>query len=79
MKQAEALDKLRALLPEVRSRFNVKALSIFGSTARDEATDASDIDILVDYEVTPDLFKFIGLCHYLEDTLGVTFLHKYVF
>ena len=39
MRRAEALTKLRELLPEVRGRYGVKDLSLFGSIARDEANE----------------------------------------
>jgi predicted nucleotidyltransferase len=54
------------------SDFSVKSLAIFGSVARDEATDASDVDVLVEFE--PDqpvgLFAFIRLMHHLQELLG---------
>ncbi len=43
----EALALLRAHLPVLRERFGVRDLRLFGSTARDEATAESDVDILV--------------------------------
>jgi uncharacterized protein len=46
-----------------------KHLAVFGSTARNEATKASDIDILVDFDTKKDLFGFIDLKFYLEDIL----------
>ncbi len=51
--------------------FSVKSLSIFGSVARDEATDRSDVDILVEFDKPTGLFGFIRLMHYLEEILGV--------
>ena len=45
-------------------------LAVFGSTARNEATKASDIDILVDFDAKKDLFAFIDLKFYLEDLLN---------
>ena len=51
------------------SRLGTRHLSIFGSTARDEATKASDIDILVDFDAKKGLFVFVDLKSYLEDIL----------
>ena len=48
MKRAEVIDRLRALEPEIRGQ-GVSALYLYGSHARDEARDDSDIDILVDF------------------------------
>lgn len=44
--------------------------SIFGSYARGEETEVSDIDILVEVPKGTGLFAFIGLQHKLEDTLN---------
>lgn len=55
---------------ELRARFGVRSLRLFGSTARDEASPQSDVDILVDYDTPPSLFGFLGLRSFLEDLLG---------
>ena len=44
--------------------------SIFGSTARGEATTESDVDILVETPGHYGLFKFLGIKADLEDALG---------
>jgi len=45
----------------------IKYLAIFGSYARDEAKEDSDIDILVDFLDARGLFAFIRLKHKLEE------------
>jgi len=59
----------RALL----DAFSVKSLSVFGSTARDEARPESDVDLLVEF--APDarigLFEFVRLKNALTELLGV--------
>lgn len=45
-------------------------LAIFGSTARGEATEDSDVDILVDFDSRKGLFGFADLKLYLEEILG---------
>jgi len=52
------------------SEYGVRALAVFGSIARDEATKGSDIDILVDFDSKKGLFMFVGLKNYLESILG---------
>jgi len=42
----EVLQKLEANMPEIRERFGIESLSLFGSVARGEDTISSDIDIL---------------------------------
>jgi predicted nucleotidyltransferase len=65
-------DKAKMLLISHRqqlSQLGSRHLAIFGSTARNETTKASDIDILVDFDSKKDLFEFIDLKFYLEDLL----------
>lgn len=46
----EAIGALRAAIPELRQRFGVRSLSVFGSLARGEATATSDADMMVAFE-----------------------------
>jgi predicted nucleotidyltransferase len=76
-KVAAMVDRERALciLAAHRSEFRamgVRELSIFGSMARGEATEASDVDVLVDYEPgTPlSFFRVCELRYRIEDLLG---------
>ncbi|MDY6936159.1 MAG: nucleotidyltransferase family protein [Cyanobacteriota bacterium] len=52
-------------------RYKVAQIGIFGSYARREQTEASDVDVLVEFFETPSLLKFINLENYLGDNLGV--------
>jgi predicted nucleotidyltransferase len=49
MNRAEALQKLKDHAAAIRS-MGATSLYIFGSTARDEASEHSDIDLFVDYD-----------------------------
>lgn len=62
------LGQNKSLLQE---RYKVRELGIFGSYARQEQTETSDIDVLVEFSETPSLLKFVNLEHYLSDNLGV--------
>jgi predicted nucleotidyltransferase len=55
----------------LRQQFGVKALALFGSAARGEATETSDVDLLVEFDRPIGLFHFFTVQHYLEDLLGV--------
>ncbi len=47
-------------------------MALFGSLARDEATSASDVDLLVEFDGRPvGLFHLSRTRHYLETVLGV--------
>ena len=55
---------------EIKKRFSVESLSIFGSVLKGTARPDSDIDILVTYKNTPGIFGFIDLKNYLESIIG---------
>jgi len=49
--------------------FGVKKLILFGSFARDEQNEKSDLDFLVEFEEGRGLFRdYVGLLHLFEDT-----------
>jgi len=54
---------------EIESRFGVISLLLFGSAARDEVMEKSDVDILVTFAKTPGIFGFLELKEYLEKIL----------
>jgi predicted nucleotidyltransferase len=70
---APTLDALRALMPELRRRFGVRAISVFGSRARGDATPDSDLDLLVDFEpdARPTLFSLAAIDQTIEGALGL--------
>jgi uncharacterized protein len=66
----EILEILQIALPELGRDFHVTRLALFGSYARGEQTDASDVDILV--EVDPSIgLRFVDLAERIETLLGV--------
>jgi uncharacterized protein len=70
MKRDDALAKLSLLLHDLKTRYGVTSLYLFGSVARNEATALSDVDLLVEFEKPIGLFEFIGLQQNLESALG---------
>lgn len=62
------LKQHKSLLEE---RYKVQELGVFGSYVRQEQTETSDVDLLVEFSETPSLLKFINLENYLSDNLGV--------
>lgn len=62
------MEKLKELKPELEKEYFVEELGVFGSYARNEQTENSDIDILVsfDQEATVGLLKFCGLQIFLS-------------
>ena len=66
MNQSDVLKKISENRNELKDRFAIDSLSIFGSVARDQASPDSDLDILVSFRETPGLFKFLELKSHLE-------------
>ena len=54
----------------LEERFKVKSIGLFGSSLRGEQSQESDIDILVEFHSTIDLFEFIELENFLSEILG---------
>ena len=46
---SEVQHKLKQMKPELVSKYHISSLGIFGSIVRDDFTDESDIDIIVDF------------------------------
>ena len=70
MKKQEILDRLAAHRDELRSS-GVKSVALFGSAARDEATDISDVDLLVEFDRPTGLLALIRLKRRLEEMLQI--------
>jgi len=67
--RTEVLEILRTLKAELRERYHVESIALFGSYAREEQGEGSDIDVLVEFGSGADLFDFVGLSQYLEEKL----------
>jgi len=51
--------------------FGVTEIGVFGSYVRGEQTEASDIDILVDFDKDKKTLKsFLAFCDYIESVFG---------
>jgi len=70
VRRDEAIALMRAQLPELRQRFGVRQLAVFGSVARDEATAASDVDVLVEFDGPTTFDGYFGVKERLEELLG---------
>ena len=62
------INLLTAAIPYIRSEFGVRSMRMFGSVARGEMHEGSDVDIFVD--MPPKAFKVVGLKLYLQELLG---------
>lgn len=68
-----ALLARRDLVDEVLNRYDAMAPRLFGSVARGDATDLSDIDLLVDLApgAGNELLRLAGISEELSEALGV--------
>jgi len=71
MDKQEALALLRTHKAILVQRFGVVDMALFGSTARDEATAGSDMDILIRFDGPVTSKRYFGVQFYLEDLTGV--------
>lgn len=71
MDKERALTLLRARKAILVQRFGVVDIALFGSTARDEATSGSDMDILIRFDGPARSKRYFGVQFYLEDLPGL--------
>ena len=70
-RRADLQEQLQALKPELVRDYNVSSIGIFGSVARDEQSETSDIDLLVAFDGPVSLFDVVRLEQELESRLDV--------
>ncbi len=65
------IDRLKAHLPEIKGRFKVKMIGVFGSRIKGKAKKTSDVDVLVEFEKGYKTFdNYMELKFYLEELIG---------
>jgi predicted nucleotidyltransferase len=62
---------LRERLPDLRQRYGVATLSLFGSYVRGDQEPQSDLDVLVEFAETPGLFAYVELQNTLSELVGI--------
>lgn len=71
----KTLEEIKQILSERKSwlceTYQITELGIFGSYARGEQTQDSDVDVLIDYEQAPTLFEVVNLRDFLRDLTGL--------
>lgn len=66
----QVLKVLRSHKAILEQRFGISEIALFGSFARDQADDHSDVDILIGFTSEPDWKSYFGAQVFLEDLLG---------
>ncbi len=65
------VQRLRAQLPELRVRYGLESVALFGSYVRNEQRPDSDLDLLATFSRTPTLFDLVEVEDDLKERLGV--------
>lgn len=68
MNTQDIVAKLKEIRPALTARYKVKEILLFGSFARGDQAENSDIDLLTEFNDNADLFDLIGLELFLEET-----------
>jgi hypothetical protein len=69
MSRKECIDLLKTCSETLRREYGITSLRLFGSTARDEQKDGSDVDVFVE-TLTPNPFLLLEAKEYLEKSTG---------
>ena len=70
MKLNDALKILSEHQKELHARYGVRSIALFGSVSRNEASETSDVDVLVEFDKPVGLFAFAHTRRYLSELLG---------
>lgn len=69
----KTLNEIKSILEkhkdELKEKYGVKEIGVFGSYIRGEQKRRSDVDILVEFDEAPNMFEFIDLKEYLAHKL----------
>ncbi len=66
MNREQVLSLLNQHREDIQQRFAIKHLALFGSAARDEMHEGSDVDVLVEFEGPATFDGYMGLKSFLE-------------
>ena len=67
MDKSLVLNLLKTQIEVTRQRFGARHIAVFGSAARDELSETSDIDVLVEFDGLPTFDNYTGLKFFLQD------------
>jgi len=71
MTRREIIESLRSLREDAARNYKADILGIFGSYAREEPREGSDLDVLVRFGEGASLFDLSALTEYLEEKLHI--------
>ncbi len=76
MSRSKIIQTLKKFKEKYAEKYGILVLGIFGSVARDESKEESDVDVVVKMK-KQDLFSLIGIKQDLEEILHVPVILKY--
>lgn len=62
-------ETITAHLHDLKERFKIRRIGVFGSFASGSAREESDVDVLVEFDEPVDIFTFLELKEHLENLL----------
>ncbi|MFA5296464.1 MAG: nucleotidyltransferase family protein [Methanoregulaceae archaeon] len=68
---SEILKQLRSIRQELRKRYHVKRIGIFGSYSREEQNDQSDLDLIVEFHQPIGMMAFVHLKDFISENLNL--------
>lgn len=69
MDKNEIIKILEEVYPEIKEKYKVRRIGLFGSVVKHSENKDSDIDLLTEFEESADLLDLIGLSNFLEEKL----------
>ncbi len=63
--------KLEAIKLELKRRYKVETIAIFGSYSRGQQTEKSDLDLLVSFSEPIGVYKFAEVEKFISNKLGI--------
>ncbi len=70
MSKEEIIKEINRNMPFIKVKYHIKQLGVFGSVVRDEQTEKSDVDILVEFDSPVGFFDFVRLENFLSEKLN---------
>ncbi|WP_456453268.1 nucleotidyltransferase family protein [Hydrogenimonas sp.] len=70
LSKEEILATLRSHKEEIRNRFGIEKMALFGSVARNEATPSSDVDIAIIKMRKKSYWTLLDFMEYVGELLG---------
>ena len=67
----DIIDKLGEVKADLVRQYGVRKLALFGSYARNEQKESSDIDVIVEFEKPISGLRFVSLAEAIEAAIGL--------